>query len=363
MNVKIIGAGSIGNHLAQAARRMGWSVTVVDRDPQALAGMREQIYPARYGTWDQSIRLATTAEAPRGGFDIICVGTPPDVRMEVAREALAERPRLLQLEKPLCAPTLEGLEGFLADCGAYPELLAVVGYDHAVGASVTELVSLLETGAIGAVQSLDVEFREHWEGIMAAHPWLGGVEESYLGDWRRGGGAGGEHSHALHLWRFLALRAGLGEWKSLSAALQMQRAGGGEYDAVAAFTLVTAEGRIGRVIQDLITTPPRKIARVHGEEGTLEWICGGHPQGDLVRILPRRGDPVERLFARSRPDDFHREMLHLDDLLNGRVALENSPISLASGVAVMAALAAAYTGRHLPVAIAGIPARVSGALR
>jgi predicted dehydrogenase len=360
MNIKIIGAGSIGNHLAQAARRMGWTVTVVDRDPEALARMKGDIYPSRYGSWDPQIRLATMAEAPRGGFDIICVGTPPDVRMEVARAALTERPRLLQLEKPLCPPTLEGLEAFLSDTQAHAEVAAVVGYDHAVGASVTELVRLLEAGVVGVTQSLDVEFREHWGGILAAHPWLSGVEESYLGDWRRGGGAGGEHSHALHLWRFLALRAGLGEWKSLSAAMEMRRAGRAEYDAIAAFTLISEGGRIGRVIQDVVTTPPRKMARVHGEEGTLEWICGGHPRGDLVRILPRRGDPVDHLFERTRPDDFHREMLHFDDLLSGRVKPEDSPISLASGVAVMALLAAAYTGGHAPAVIAGIPVQASG---
>ena len=30
--VKIYGAGSIGNHLAQASRRMGWSVDICDID-------------------------------------------------------------------------------------------------------------------------------------------------------------------------------------------------------------------------------------------------------------------------------------------------------------------------------------------
>jgi predicted dehydrogenase len=351
MNVKVVGAGSIGNHLAQAARRMKWTVTVVDRDPQALARMKEQIYPSRYGSWDPEIRLATTAEAPRGRFEIICVGTPPDVRMDLALAALAERPRLLQLEKPLCAPTLDGLEAFLSAYRTQTDTVAVVGYDHAVGASVTEVVRLIETGTVGVPETLDVEFREHWGGILAAHPWLSGVEETYLGSWRRGGGAGGEHSHALHLWRFLAQRAGLGDWRKVWAAMEMRHEGRAEYDAVAAFTLMTDRGRIGRVIQDVVTMPPRKIARLHGEEGLLEWIGGGHPKGDLVRMLPRRGDPVERVFERARPDDFHREMLHVEDILRGRVNAEDSPISLESGVAVMAVLAAAYTGRSLPTPI------------
>jgi phosphoglycerate dehydrogenase-like enzyme len=31
-NVKILGAGSIGNHLANASRRLGWNVTLCDKE-------------------------------------------------------------------------------------------------------------------------------------------------------------------------------------------------------------------------------------------------------------------------------------------------------------------------------------------
>src|SRR3989344_1272791 len=112
MKIKIIGAGSIGNHLAQASRRMGWQVTVVDRDPEALRRMEEEIYPKRYGSWDASIELFTSDKEPRGGFDIIMIGTPPDTHMQLALQALDEKPKVLQIEKPLCTPSLVGLKEF-----------------------------------------------------------------------------------------------------------------------------------------------------------------------------------------------------------------------------------------------------------
>ena len=56
--VKIVGAGSIGNHLSHACRQQGHDVTLCDRDPEALRRTREEIYPARYGSWDAEIRLA-----------------------------------------------------------------------------------------------------------------------------------------------------------------------------------------------------------------------------------------------------------------------------------------------------------------
>ena len=57
MKVKVLGAGSIGNHLSNAARRLGWSVDLVDPDPAALERTRSKIYPSRYGNWDEAIRL------------------------------------------------------------------------------------------------------------------------------------------------------------------------------------------------------------------------------------------------------------------------------------------------------------------
>ena len=269
VKVKIIGAGSIGNHLAQACRRMGWDVAVVDRDPEALKRMKEAIYPSRYGRWDERIELRTSSEEPRGGFDIICIGTPPDVRVNLAIRALSERPRILQLEKPLCPPSLEDLGIFLSQYRAQKETIAVIGYDHAVSESIGTVLRMLHSGQIGEVETIDVEFREHWDGIFKAHPWLAGAQASYLGFWRRGGGASGEHSHALHLWQLLAEHAGLGRWSRVSTAMAMEQAKGADYDSVCAFSFVTERGKVGRVVQDVVTFPPRKRAWLQGREGFI----------------------------------------------------------------------------------------------
>ena len=83
--VKVIGAGSIGNHLSNASRRLGWDVDICDLDPKALERTRNEIYPGRYGEWDAGIGLYHTDEVPRGGYDYIFIGTsvlsksgPPD---------------------------------------------------------------------------------------------------------------------------------------------------------------------------------------------------------------------------------------------------------------------------------------------
>ena len=366
VKVKIIGAGSIGNHLAQASRRMEWEVAIVDADPKALERTRTDIYPKRYGAWDDAIQLFLAGEEPKGGFDIIMIGTPPDSHTKLALASIAESPRLLHIEKPLATPDLAGIVEFEAAMRAHPDTIVTVGYDHAVAESTEFVRDTAASGAVGAIVTIDVEFREHWRGIFGAHPWLAGPQDSYLGYWRRGGGAGGEHSHALHLWFFFARALGWGVLKESKAMFDIRKENGAEYDRLAAFLLKTdADGMgrapleshpdfvgtvdatrvpslTGRVVQDVITYPVRKWARLQGDKGYIEWICGGSPEGDLVRWQKEGEDAQEKVFAKKRPDDFYRETMHYQKLLSGEIARENSSLIYDRGREVMAILNEAY---------------------
>lgn len=342
MRVKIIGAGSAGNHLAQAARRMKWSVDVVDRDKDALERMRREIFPQRYGSWDDKIGLFTTGRKPKGNFDIICVATPPDVRISVALSMLRESPKLLLLEKPLAKPFDPKLQSFLREVRRQRRTKVLVGYDHAVSRSVQRVVELLRRRIIGEVLTLDVEFREHWRGIFAAHPWFKGPTESYLGYWRRGGGAASEHSHALHLWFYLAREAHLGKVRRVTSLLSVEREGKAVYDQLAAFTFLILEGKVGRVIQDVLTNPPRKWARLQGREGFIEWLCAVSPLGDVVRYGKNGQSVKEDIFKKRRPDDFYMEMLHIRDIIEGKTILKESPLSLERGIQVLNIIQSAW---------------------
>ena len=55
---------------------------------------------------------------------------------------------------------------------------------------------------LNEIKYIDVEIREHWQGIFNAHPWLDGPQDSYLGFWKKGGGAISEHSHGINIWQF-----------------------------------------------------------------------------------------------------------------------------------------------------------------
>lgn len=340
MKVKIIGAGSIGNHHARACRAMGWNVTVVDTNLDALERMRHEIYPNRYGSWDDRIRLQHDyqggKDVPKGDFDIIMIDVPPDVRMELALLAIKEKPRILHLEKPLCTPSRNGLYKFLSKHKKeFGDCKLTVGYNHAVSKSVEEVVKIIKSGSVGPVITIDVEFREHWEGIFKAHPWLNCPEDSYLGYWERGGGAGGEHSHALHLWLYFATVANLDLMEEVKSDFDIVNE---KYDRIAAFILKTRQGNIGMVVQDVVTNPPRKWARVQGTNGFVEWHCNETPENDLVRFQSCSSDikDIQEIrFLKSRQQDFLWLMQHYDDLLFGRTSYKDSPLHIDYGIRVM----------------------------
>ena len=339
-NVKILGAGSIGNHLAHASRTLGWAVTVCDVNDVALQRMKNDIYPMRYGRWDPTIQLVNTSDAPVGGFDLIIVGTPPDTHLPLALSALKENPRAILVEKPLCKPDLELADEFyraVQDSG----VKVFVGYDHVVGRATRETESLVKSGAIGSVVTLDVEFREHWAGIFKAHPWLSGPEDTYLGYWQRGGGASGEHSHAINLWQHFAHVFGFGRVSEVSAMVNYIQEGRAVYDNLCLMDLRTEKGIVGRLVQDVVTIPSRKRAIIQGTEGTVVWVNNYNPEGDAVLLL-RPGRPDEILsIPKTRPDDFIEELKHVTGHLTAADYVD-SGISIERGLETMLVVAASH---------------------
>lgn len=337
--VKIHGAGSIGNHLSNASRTLGWKVDLCDIDPAALARTRHDIYPARYGKWDEDITLLDSKDAPQGGYDLIFVGTPPDSHISLALEAVREKPKAILVEKPFCTPDLKGAQE-LFDLARTNGVAVFTGYDHVVSQASEQFGEIVRSGSLGPIETLDVEFREFWGGIFAAHPWLDGPSDTYLGFWKRGGGASGEHSHAANLWQHFAHVIGAGRVVEVSAKMEFVTDGKVDYDKLCVLHLRTENGLLGRVVQDVVTSPPRKWARAQGRDGYAEWHCGYRPGVDAVLRGSGKGQEAEHLFEKSRPDDFIQELRHVEASLRGNEAA--SPISISRGLDTMLVVAAAH---------------------
>lgn len=338
--IKIYGAGSIGNHLAYASLSMGWDVLICDIDPDALYRTKESIYPERYGKWDESVRLSLVQDLPKEDFDVVIIGTPPDSHLDLAKEVLnQERPEILLIEKPLCTPSLDNAQMFY-ELAMESETVVCVGYNHTLGKSAIEAERVLRSGKIGECVTISAGFQEHWGGIFRAHPWLAGPQESYLGFFRRGGGATGEHSHAINIWQHFAHILDLGKIVEVSALMDFVEDEGLEYDQVANITVRTEKGWMGVVTQDVVTQPPQKCLRIQGNEGFLEWYVNWDPESDAIIYQSTGEDVTTEIIPKKRPDDFRWEVEHLQGLMDG--AIYDSPISLEKGLDTMMVIAAAH---------------------
>jgi predicted dehydrogenase len=335
--VKILGAGSIGNHLAHASRRLGWQVAICDIDAAALERTRTEIYPGRYGAWDDSIELYRAKDAPKSVFDLIVVGTPPDSHIDLAIEAIAEGPRAVLVEKPVCGPDLRRAQELPA-LAKERGVTVFVGYDHVVGKA--PFVALEKARTLHRIETLDVEFREHWGGIFSAHPWLSGPQDTYLGFWRRGGGASGEHSHAVNLWQHFARELHAGRVVEVTASLDYVQTNTVDYDKLCLLNLRTESGLVGRVVQDVVTSPPRKWARIQGDDGYVDLSIGVKPGSDSVAWKVRGADPERTTIEKSRPDDFIAELDHIASVLEGRK--DAGALLLERGLDTMLVVAAAH---------------------
>ena len=330
--MKIYGAGSIGNHLAQASRRNDWDVTIVDVDNEALQRTEKEIYPIRYGNWDKNIRLLNVSEKDEKNYDLIIVGTPPDTHLQIAMEALNHHPKAILIEKPATSLELTGADDLLK-VSSERGIRLFVGYDHVVSKSVQFLSNIMKDHD-QKIETIDAEFREYWGGIFAAHPWLAGPWESYLGFSQRGGGALAEHSHALNLWQYFAKISGAGRVNEVQAFTKMVKDDLVDYDKISALNLKTESGLIGRCIQDVITSPPRKWVGI--KYGDLQFDLDFSPNCDKIRS---RDDKLYQTFTKTRPDDFLTELNHIEKSLTSNFA---SPIDFVHGLETMLVVKAAH---------------------
>jgi predicted dehydrogenase len=316
-------------------------VTLCDRDPQALERTREEIYPGRYGGWDDEIRLVEAARVTAERFDVVIVGTPPDSHIPIALAQLrSEAPRVLFIEKPLCPPDLAGCAELQAAAAAAGTFVGV-GFNHTLTRNTVVAEQWLRNHSIGEIVTLRSMTREHWGGIFSAHPWLSGPADSYLGFTERGGGAIGEHSHAINIWQHFSLALGKGRISEVSAMLDGVEERGARYDRIAQLHVRTEAGLLGAIEQDVVTQPARKWLRVEGSEGFVEWEVNADSGHDAVRTFQAAAGngPQEILIPKSRPDDFRGEIEHIGALLAGRT--KDSPVSLERGLETMLVIAAA----------------------
>lgn len=337
-SVKIYGAGSIGNHLANAFRSKDFDVVLSDIDPAALDRAKNLIYPQRYGIWDSKIDLQNAKEIENLKTDIVFIGTPPEHHISIALKELENNPKVILIEKPLCEPAMKDLD-LLFEASKNTNTKILVGYNHVVSKAAQELNKYLSTDYLGEIQTISSYTREHWGGIFNAHPWLDGPKDSYLGYSAKGGGALCEHSHGLNFWQHLSNQLNLGRIEEVSAELFSFKNEKVDYDKLVIASLKTESGHYGDLIQDVVTFPTIKKSKVQGDKRFAEIEINVN-NTDIVTTGGINETPSKELIKKTRPDDFIWEVEHIISLIKGEIT--DSPIALIRGIETMCVIEAIF---------------------
>ena len=318
MKIGIIGAGSIGNHLAFSWRKIGAEVTVCDISETALDRFKTQTYPTRYGDFDNEIRLINKTQFFSRSYDAIFIGTPPETHLELLKESIFANPKVICVEKPVVTPDLDSIKSFAQVLrGANSAVLS--GYNHRVGRNTAIAQCLLESFEIGIVKKLESVVLESWDGILGAHPWLNGPEDSYLGYTNRGGGATFEHSHGIDLWCHFAEKLKLGKVLSVSAQANFaENRNQGEYDEKIVIALVTESGVPGIVRQDVTSSKAEKWIEISGSQAILRSTVGLEQAIDAVtwKSTTDKKITIDCRINKPRYDDFDREVAEIAQVIN-----------------------------------------------
>ena len=342
LKVKIIGAGSSGNHYAYACRKKGWEIVLSDNDPEALKRTRNEIYPDRYGRWDEGIRLINSNEDMERSCDIVILCTPPDTHIQLAKEiVMTSSPKILLIEKPLTTPKLVGCEELL-DFVENKDIFVGVAYNQVLTKKTITSNEILQKGILGKPLTIISVYREHWRNMNAAHPWLSKPGDYYLGFIECGGGVCNEHSHAISIWQHFSYVANMGRITEVSAMLDFVNEGQAYYDVMSQINVKTEKNLIGTIVQDIVSDPPKRFLRIQGTQGFFEWHIDWSEKKDVLRYSDEQKDLHEMSFDKNR---FGGIIDHLEDILNGKV--KESPISLEKGLETMMVVAAAHLSHKL----------------
>ena len=199
--ILIFGAGSIGNHMAYAARRLNLNVFVTDISESALDLMKNRIYPHRYKKWDKKINLINynSIFKNKNDYDLVIIGTPPKNHLNLFFKILKFiKFKKILIEKPLTNHLNKNLIKF-NKISKNLKNKTFIGYNHSISKSFLFFISLIKKIDKSKINEIDVNWKESWHKIMAAHFWIKKFPKSYISNFKIGGGSLHEHSHGLHL--------------------------------------------------------------------------------------------------------------------------------------------------------------------
>lgn len=336
-NIKIYGAGSIGNHLAYSSSILKNNIEIVDKDPNALRRMMNNIYPSRYGKWNNKIKLTLLENDKNFTHDYYFIGTPPDSRYLILKKILNSKtkPIGILIEKPITIASTKHIKDLKKIIGLLNKrkIMVFCGYNHSVSLSFINFVKLIKILKTNKVLSIESNWNETTKGILEAHSWLKNIYSSYLGNKNKGGGSLHEHSHGLHLFIYITYLLNLnliGRKKSIQI---LKKNGLKKHDFISNLQIYSQDNIFYKINTDFYTSPAQKNIKIQYENQRIELHFSTLKNQDEIHFY-KNGNFDKKIFKKTRKDDFTMEIKHILDIKN-TTQYNQSPLNYKFGLNVV----------------------------
>ena len=297
--------------MAFACRKLGYDVCVTDKDQMALNRMKKKIYPKRYGKWDNNIRTFKLNKILSYNliYDLVIIGTPPSTHLDIYNYCKKKISfNKILIEKPLFHIKEKKLDSFKRDLN---KKLIFCGYNHSISPSINYLFKKIESVNPNDIEFIDIQWREGWRGIMNAHFWLKSEKDTYLGDFKKGGGALQEHSHGLHLSICLLNKFFKNKFNILDKRVVFTTTTKNKkYDKYSSILFYSKSKKLNLEL-DLFSLNPRKEINIYLKKNRIiSWIHNFKKNNDLVRLINGRKEQ-KNFFRKDRSTEFISEIKHI----------------------------------------------------
>jgi predicted dehydrogenase len=328
MKIKIIGAGSAGNHMAHALSTIKKvkEIYLTDISNKALLRSKSEIYIKRYKKWNKKIKLDLEKKNLKNNnlYDAIVISSPPKFHKINVKNNI-NKSNIFLIEKPLCAPNSTDINFFKHLIDKYKNKIFMTGYNHRLFPSTVFLKKLLTNERI---KYCKVSFKENIGGFLNAHTWMKSINESYLSKTKYGGGALCEHSHALNLLQFMLNDKKI---KIINKKYEFNKDKKNLHDkSFSGFLKINSI--LCEFEQNFETLPVEKKIKVVTEKKILELIYNFKKNNDLI-LINNFKNIKKRYFLKNRADDFIYEAKYLCKIINNK----NSPniLNISNGIVTM----------------------------
>ena len=300
--ILIFGAGSIGAHHINAGRSLGCDVYFTDINFNQALYLMDKLYPSRYKKWDKKIKFVPYDQITKlkGIFNLVVLGVPPQNHLDLLKFCFKHiKFKKILVEKPLSVFN----QNFKSLNNIKNKNKIFCGFNHSVSKSLLKVFNLIKNDKIGNINSVIINWKEDFNYILKAHPWIKDLKDTYLSKLKIGGGGIQEYSHAIHL-AVIFKNMMFKDKFELKKKILFNKKEKEYYDYKSDIFFERKEKKISLHINTK-SKKVKKSIQIYGSKGYIFWLRELEKKKETIFLSNNKKQKIN--FKINRRDDFINE--------------------------------------------------------